>query len=189
MTKFSHLAILCLGLAAAGCDNVNTEPPDMQSMHETRPLGETKELNVDLKYAVGSLEISKIADENLFSIDLQYDRRRYNPQFRFEEGDHASVHLDMNGQAGIGGKGARENELTVRLTDKVPLSLDVTTGVAESHLEMSSLQVRRLHLRLAAVDRPDAHAGEGGQEGEQDVPALRQKDRGTGDRSGGAPGL
>jgi len=147
MKKFSHVAILCLGLAAAGCDNMNTEPPDMQSMHEMRPLGETKELNVDLKYAVGSLEISKIADENLFSIDLQYDRRRYNPQFRFEEGDHASVHLDMNGQGGIGGKGARENELTVRLTDKVPLSLNVTTGVAESHLEMSSLQVRRLHLR------------------------------------------
>jgi len=146
MKNFSRLAILSIGLAVAGCDNVNTEPPDMQTMHEVRPVGETKELNVNLKYAVGDLEISRISDDNLFSFDLQYDRRRYDPQFRFDAGDHASMYLDLNGR-GVGNGSRKENDLIVRLTDKVPLNLDVSTGVSESHLEMTSLQVRRLHLR------------------------------------------
>jgi hypothetical protein len=147
MKTFCRLVILSTGLAVAGCDVVNTEPPDMQSMHEVRPVGETKELKVNLKYAVGSLEISRISDENLFSFDLQYDRRRYDPQFRFDGGDHASMYLDVNGHSGIGAGARKDNDLTVRLTDKVPLDLDVSTGVSESHLEMGSLQVRRLRLR------------------------------------------
>ena len=132
----------------AGCGPMISEPPDMQSMRETRPMGSVKDFNVDLKYDVGNLEISKITDANLFSFDLQYDKRRYDPSFRFDEGDHASMHLDMNHRNEIGiGSGRNDNDLTVRLTDKVPLNLDITTGVSESNLDMSSLQIRRLHLR------------------------------------------
>jgi N-terminal domain of toast_rack, DUF2154 len=148
MKNFAIGAALCLAALSAGCGSINSEPPDMQTMHESRPLGGAKELNVELKYDVGNLEISKVADENLFSFDLQYDRRHYDPSFHFDEGDRASMRLEMNGHPGFGpGSRRDESDLTVRLTDKVPLNLEVTTGVAESHLEMSSLQVRRLHLR------------------------------------------
>ena len=83
MKHFKHLALFCLAVAAAGCDAVSTEPPDLQVMRETRPLAGTKEFNVDLKYDVGMLEVTRIADDNLFSLDLQYDRRRFDPKFRF----------------------------------------------------------------------------------------------------------
>ena len=36
--------------------------------------------------------------------------------------------------------------LTLRLTDKVPLDLEVITGVSDSRLEMTGLQVQRMHL-------------------------------------------
>jgi hypothetical protein len=58
------------------------------------------------------------------------------------------MRLEMTGRSGVGIGGSQsDNDLTLRLSDKIPLGLDVTTGVSESHLEMSSLQVRRLHLR------------------------------------------
>jgi len=147
MKQIKSLSALCIGLLIAGCDVANSGPPDIQTMHEVRPIGGTKEFKVDLKYAVGQLEIAKGSDENLFSLDLQYDRRHYNPAFHFDDGEHASMQLDMNGHTGLGSGSGRDNDLTVKLSDKVSLDLDITTGVSESQLEMTSLQIRRMHLR------------------------------------------
>ena len=148
MKEIAIVVALWFATAMTGCAPINTEPPDIQVMKESRPLGNVKEFDVALKYDLGNLDITKIADENLFSFDLQYDRRRYEPTFGFNDGDQASMHLEMNGRTGAGVGGAQsDNDLTLRLTDKVPLSLDVTTGVSESHLEMSSMQIRRLRLR------------------------------------------
>lgn len=148
MKKIAIAVAFCFAAAMSGCAPLNTEPPDIQVMKESRPLGNVKEFNVALKYDLGNLDITKIANEDLFSFDLQYDRRRYEPTFAFNDGDQASMHLEMNGRTGAGVGGSQsDNDLTLRLTDRVPLSLDVTTGVSESHLEMSSMQIRRLRLR------------------------------------------
>ena len=147
MKQITQLAALCLALITAGCDVVNSEPPDIQMLRESRPLGAVKEFKVELKYPIGQLEVTRIADENLFSFDLQYDRRRFDPKFHFDDRDRASMSLDVNGRTNVGAGSGGDNDLTVRLTDRVPLDLDITTGVSESHLEMSSLQVQRLRLR------------------------------------------
>jgi hypothetical protein len=147
MKQITKLAALCLALITAGCDAVNSEPPDIQMMRESRPLGAVKEFRVELKYPIGQLEVTRIADENLFSFDLQYDRRRFDPKFHFDEADRASLSLDLSGRTSVGAGSGGDNDLTVRLTDKVPLDLDITTGVSESHLEMTSLQIQRLRLR------------------------------------------
>jgi hypothetical protein len=146
MFKLTIAAVLCLNFLLAGCDDISTEPPEMQTMHESRPVGETKQLNVDLRYDVGNLEISKISDENLFAFDLQYDRRHYDPKFNFAGGANASMRLDIHGRGNTNPRG-NENDLALKLSDKVPLDLDVTAGVTESRLEMSTLQLERLHLR------------------------------------------
>ena len=161
-SKFKALSALCIGLVIAGCEVANSGPPDLQTMHEARPLAGTKEFKIELKYDVGQLEITKGAGENLFPFDLQYDRRRYNPAFHFDDGEHASMRLDVNGHSG--GGGGRDNDLSVKLSDQVPLELDITTGVSESQLEMSSLQVRRMHLRggvgktEVSFDKPSAES-------------------------------
>src|SRR5207248_590654 len=75
MTRTTFL--LCLLFTA--CDAVNG-PADLQVLRESRPVGSSKELSVDLKYDVGQLEITRAAEDTLFSLDLQYDRRRYDPK-------------------------------------------------------------------------------------------------------------
>ena len=140
---FCFLSLFTLASCIGEFDN---EPPDMQVLRESRPLGSAKEFSVHLKYDVGQLDIMKISDDNLFSIDLQYNKRKYDPTFSFSEGDHASMRLDMNSNNRIGGRGRRDSELTVRLNEKVTLDLDVATGVSESHLDMTGLKVRRMRL-------------------------------------------
>ena len=135
------LSVLLLG----SCDVIHG-PADIQILRESRPLGAAKELTVDLKYDVGELEVTRTS-EDLFSFDLQYDRNRYDPKFTFDDGDRSSMRLDLTSRGGFGSGSGEENELTLRLTDKVPLDLNLTTGVSESRLEMSGMRVRNMRLR------------------------------------------
>lgn len=165
MTRSIHFHLLvCVLLTLTACVELTSELPDVQVMREARPVGEAKDFSVDLKYDVGNLEITKTTDDNLFSFDLQYDRRRYDPKFSFDAGGHASVRLDMSSRPGFNPGRGRDNDLTLRLSGKVPLDLNLATGVSESHLEMTGLQVRRMHLRggvgktEVAFDKPSGQA-------------------------------
>ena len=148
MTLLTRISIpFCFLLVLTSCDAVNTEPPDIQVMRESRPVENTKDFSVDVKYDIGQLEIMKATDDKLFSFDLQYDKRRYDPQFTFDAGDRASMRLDTNNRSGgLGGRQGKDNDLTLRLSEKITLDLNIATGVAESHLDMTGLQVHRMHL-------------------------------------------
>jgi hypothetical protein len=132
-------------LLQASCHSFDG-PADVQVLRESRPVAAAKEFVVDLKYDVGKLEIMRSA-EDLFSFDLQYDRNRYDPRFSFDSGDRAVMRLDLNSRGGFGPGGGRDNDLTLRLTDKVPLDLTLNSGVSESRLEMTGIKVRRMQLR------------------------------------------
>jgi len=142
--RFAVVSLVCL---LAGCQQFSNEPADIQIMRESRPIAGAKELAVDVKYDVGQLEITRTSDDDLFSFDLQYDNKRYDPKFTFDAGDRASMHLDMNSRHGLNPGRSGDNDLTLRFTDKVPLDLNLATGVSESRLEMTGLQIRRMRLR------------------------------------------
>jgi hypothetical protein len=136
---------LALAVFAAACGVINDEPPDMQVFRESRPLGEIKPLAVQVNYDVGRMEISRSLDENLFSIDLEYDRNRANPRLDFN-GNELNFELDTRSlNVGSGGMG-RSNNLALRLSDKVPLDLDIDTGVSDARLDLGGLRIRSISL-------------------------------------------
>ena len=131
----------------SGCiSNVDNQPAEIEVLREARPVGEAKDLAVNLKFDVGQFEIAKASDDNLFSFDLQYDKQHYEPRFNFDSGEHATMRLEINSQ-GVNPGRSHDNDLTLRLTNRLPVDLEVTTGVSESNLDMTGLQVRRMHLR------------------------------------------
>ncbi|HYR87166.1 MAG TPA: hypothetical protein VE422_24000 [Terriglobia bacterium] len=153
------LLALCggLSLVTAGCV-IDDAPPDYQTMRESRPIGTTSRLSVDLKYDVGTLEIEKASDDNLFSFDLEYDRARTTPRFDFNEGDHATLRLELDSRSGRSGFGRHDNDLALRLSEKALLDLDVRTGVSESHLDLTGLALERMQLR-GGVGKTDVTFG------------------------------
>lgn len=160
------ISFVCAFTVLAACHPFYDEPPDIQHMRESRPMGNAKEFNVTLRYDVGDLEIRKGSDDNLFSFDLDYDQRRYNPRFDFDSSsDRASMRLDMNShRMGLNRSHRRENDLTLRLSEKIPLDFDITTGVTKSNLDLTGLDTRRIHLRggvgktEVTFDKPAEHA-------------------------------
>lgn len=148
--------IVCLStlLLLSACEEFDNEPPDFANLRESRPLGSTKELRVTLEYDVGKLEISKAQRSDLFSLDLDYDQRRSRPEFEFNEGERATMRLDIDSARRGFGNTRRSNDLTLELNDSIPLDLDIRTGVADAHLDLTDLDIRRLHLR-GGVGRTD----------------------------------
>ncbi len=133
-----------VGLAA--CIEIDTGPPDMQSMKESRPLGGTKDLAVRLNYDIGSLEVRSAKGNDLFSLNLDYDARRSTPRFDFEAGDHGRLNLSMNTHAGLHSS-KRGSDLNLRLNPAVPLDLDFSTGVSDAHLDMTDMDIKEMRLR------------------------------------------
>jgi N-terminal domain of toast_rack, DUF2154 len=145
MKKLMLVCLLTSPLFVA-CDAVDG-PADIEVLRESRPIGSTQELVVDVKYDVGQLEVMRTSDDSLFNLDLQYDRRRYEPRFTFNEGERSTMRLDVESNRGFGSPHGRDNDLTLRLSDKIPFDLNLAAGVSESRLEMAGLKIRRLRLR------------------------------------------
>jgi N-terminal domain of toast_rack, DUF2154 len=135
-------------LTAACHEMVDNTPADYQTMKEVRPVGNTKQLDVRLQYDVGALEIRSGNGDDLFSLNLDYDANRTKPKFDFNEsGDRATMRLTMDGNHIGFNNSKRANDLTLTFNDKVPLDLDLTAGVSDSHLDMTDLDLKRFHLR------------------------------------------
>ena len=139
------VAIALTSFALASCIHIDTGPPDMQTMKESRPVGKAKALNVRLNYDIGALEVRSTKGDDLFSFNLDYDRNQSSPKFDFEEGDNARVTLSMNSRAGIHNK--VRSDLNLRLNDAILLDLDFSTGVSDSHLDMTDLDIKQFRLR------------------------------------------
>ena len=145
--KNTTAAVIVMSLFVASC-HFASGPVDIQVLKESRPVGASKELSVEMKYAVGQLEITRGSDD-LFAFDMQYDRNHYDPRFDFNEGDRSILNLELNSRGGGGfGSGQNgDNDLTMRLTDKVPVDLNLSSGVSESRLELTGIKIRRMNLR------------------------------------------
>jgi uncharacterized protein DUF2154 len=135
-------------LTAACHEIIDNTPPDYQSLKEARPVGNVKQLDVRLQYDVGALEVRAGKSEDLFALNLDYDANRSKPKFDFNEsGDRATMRLSMDDHhLGINNS-KRGNDLTLMLNDNVPLDLELTAGVSDSHLDMTDLDIKRFHLR------------------------------------------
>ena len=150
-----HFLVLPLTLLLASCMHfTESGPPDMQTLKESRPVGDAKELSVRLNYDIGALEVRPSHGSDLFSFNLDYDARRVSPRFDFGEGERATLTLETNSHHGFRASDRRQSELNLRLNDAVPMQLDFSTGVSDAHLDLTDLDIKQFRLR-GGVGRTD----------------------------------
>ncbi len=153
MTKLTKTLILGLlivpALLLAGCDELLVDAAvEFESFEQSQPLGDITDLDVDLDYDVGTIEIGKAEADELYSIDLEYDRLHFDPDVDFDDsGSSATLNFEVDSIGrGIIGERLR-NDLTLRLNEEVLVDLDLTVGVAEAYLDFTDLKIRSLRLR------------------------------------------
>ncbi len=124
--------------------------PGGESQALIQTLGEARQAEVRLDFGVGELKVMALTD----SVYLMEGQIRHGPgealkqSYSVDDGtgkltlDQAQKTILLPFLAGPGANTHWE----VRLTDDVPLSLEVDTGVGEAKLDLSGLQIKTLNL-------------------------------------------
>jgi hypothetical protein len=143
--------MLCFLPVLAGCGYDGSLLPEMNSVTQMRPLEKEKSLESNIRFDIGSLEITGDRDPSaLYSFDLQYDKSGYAPDVQYDPasgGEEGRLSFSLRSthkikrKTEIGG-----NKLRLAFTDAIPLNLRVSTGVGESRLSLSGLRLSRLDL-------------------------------------------
>lgn len=142
-------AAAALVIAAAASAACNADWRDFSASRQLH--GETR-LDARVDYAAGRLVVRPAGSGDLYRIVATYDASHFAPLNSYDPtASQLRVGLLPQGAGfsvgrGIGGR----QEMTVELSDAVPLDLDVSAGAAMSRLELGGLRLRTFSFRTGA---------------------------------------
>jgi hypothetical protein len=136
-------------LLLSGCSLDDRIPAEMARLEQSRPLAKESSLQAEVSLDIGSIEISGESLNQVYSFDLEYDKAAYEPQVSYdndsENTGRLSLKLESAHKKGI--RSERENNrLHLNLTDTLPLSLHINSGVGDVRLALSRLHLSSLDL-------------------------------------------
>ncbi len=148
MKKVVLLACVPVALLISGCDLEERVPAEMSSINQSRPLGNEKSLDADVRFDIGSLEITGQKTPNIYSLDLEYDKASYRPEVQYQTaGDEGQFTFKLESTHKIGIRAERQtNRLRLNLNDSVPVKLRINTGVGDARLSLTGMKIERLDL-------------------------------------------
>jgi hypothetical protein len=142
-------ACIAATLLFSGCGLEQRVPVEMTESSQDRPLGNESSLQADVRLDIGVLEITGESAAKLYSFNLQYDKASYQPEINYDQGGgregHLTLKLESTHKGGIRNE-RHNNRLLLNLTEALPISLKVTTGVGDSRLALSRLHLTHLDL-------------------------------------------
>ena len=142
------LGVLLLpALILAGCDELLDGPAEFVTFEQSQPLADFETLEVDLEFDVGTLEIGKASSDDLYSIELEYDRLHFDPDVDFDDsGTRATLNFDLDATGGAILGDRMRNDLVVLFNEDVAIDLEISTGVSEAALDLTDLKIRSMEL-------------------------------------------
>ncbi len=134
-------------LPGAGCRIEDRVPAEMVSMTQSQPVGAEKSLRADIRFDIGSLEVSGDRAAQLYSMDLEYDKSSYQPSVHYQPGDEGQLSFILESTHRLGLRSERQqNRLRLGLTGTLPVELNINTGVGDARLALSGLKISGLEL-------------------------------------------
>lgn len=149
MRLLSWSAVLVLAIPFCACEFEPRVAAEMESMNKAQPIGKEKSLSADIRFDIGSLDISGDKDTNLYSVELEYDKSSYQPEINYRPpagGDEGALSFRLESNHKIGLRAEHHNRLRLNLTKSIPIKLSINTGVGDARLSLSGLEISRLDL-------------------------------------------
>lgn len=103
-------------------------------------------LAVDLEYGAGTLTVRPAQSGSLYRAALRFDADAFEPLSSYENG---VLRIGLDGEH-VRGKHIEGGSLSLELSPRVPLDLELAFGAAEAELELGGLSVRNLELSTGA---------------------------------------
>lgn len=147
------LAVLVIALAAAGIiywgpHLESGAPRNHQQL--SYPLDGVRSATIQIEMGVGELDLRALeaASPALYEADVRYDQRRarLTADVSAQAGDVQVLLKSAQGSWGVPSPQSLEI-WQVRLAPRVPLRLDIASGVNRSQIDLSGLELTRLDLK------------------------------------------
>jgi len=138
-----------ISLLLTGCIGV---PPRGEPREETRTvsLGNAERANVRIEMKAGELRVSGGAGD-LLQATFQYDDERWKPEVRYDvTGFRGNLTVRQRTGISIGPRSDLHHEWDLKLSDDVPMDLDVSLGAGRNEMDLRGMQLRQLDVRLGA---------------------------------------
>jgi len=144
---WSFSAVL-LALPFAGCDLEERVPAEVISVAKSQPLGTEKNLEADIGFDVGSLEVAAEKGTVAYTIDLDYDKASYQEVIGYQQSDGTGLlKFRLESLHKLGLRSDRHpNRLRLGLTNTIPVKLAINTGVGDARLSLTGLQLTDLDI-------------------------------------------
>lgn len=137
-----------IALAGALAISERAGAQDWQMLEARRPARDTQPVHVALAYGVGTLRLEPADSGTLYDVRLRYDADRLVPTVDWQAGARTlrvRTRLD-----GLRLPASGRTDLTLGLTARAPLDLDVQLGAVEAELDLTGLRVRSLDFASGA---------------------------------------
>lgn len=143
---FVTAATLSLGLEpAAGAAQ------EWRTLSVSRQLSDESSLEVELTHAAGVLHLEPSNGRVLYSMDLRFDERAFDPVVDF---DGRRLRLGIEGRGRdirIKGDGS-DAEMRVALTREVAMDLSLAFGAGRAEVDLGGLRLTRLEIETGASE-------------------------------------
>ena len=146
MPTLPRLLPAALLLIVAGCRHV----PAGRLENESRSVdaGKAEMVHAEVTFGAGELKMSGGA-RKLMEADFEYNIPAWKPGVRYEETGFRG-RLSIRQPAGTSSMGHAENRWGIRLSDSVPIDMQVRMGAGDARLELASLSLRGLDIEMGA---------------------------------------
>ncbi len=136
-------------LLMTGC--VPAPPPEPVEETRTVPLGKAEMVNVRIEMKGGELDVSGGAQELLHGF-FSYRSEGWKPEVSYSEaGFRGNLLVRQSGvRYTIGPQGGFRNEWRLKLSNTVPMDLEVKLGAGRTEMDLAGLHLRSLEVHLGA---------------------------------------
>lgn len=142
-------AVLPLLLSLCACNINHPALGQLQTDVKEVKLGDAKSASVEIRMGAGELKIGGGAT-NLLDAQFTYNAPSWKPQVEYSTGG-GEGRLSIQQPAGTGGaSGNVRYDWDLRLSEKVPLSIDVQMGAGRADLTLGKLSLTNLDVKMGA---------------------------------------
>jgi len=129
-------------LILTACVDLSLNAPQIRKFHRHEALDGTEHLVVDAGVAEGTFRVEHGGTDQLFSVDLEWDAANQERKLAFEPGATGRLRMDVTGRTP-----ADDLHTNLLLTDQVPLAMEIHSGMGETTLDLTRLQVESVRLQ------------------------------------------
>ncbi|MGI9181402.1 MAG: hypothetical protein ACR2H9_12990 [Longimicrobiaceae bacterium] len=131
------------------------EAQSWRTLTSTRQLQGEQQLDVQVSYMAGTLELSRSPGKQLYSFELRYDEDQLTPVTEYRRGS-GSLRLGVESRDGSGISmprgSSRNGRATVALSPDVPMALQLRFGAGEARLDLGAMTLRSVDVSTGASE-------------------------------------